>query len=846
MNLPKTYTPKEYEPTIYGLWEAAHAFDPAGHGEPYSVVMPPPNANGSLHLGHALDMNLKDLMVRHARMKGKDAIYIPGADHAGFETWVVYEKELAKKGKSRFDFTRDELYKQVWSFVEEKRGGMELQLRALGVGAAWSHQVYTLDPKVIDVVYATFNKMWQEGLIYRGEKITSYCTLHQTGFADIEVSHKEVKSQLWHINYPLIDKVGEITVATTRPETMLGDTAIAVNPHDERYKDLIGKRAMVPIVKREIPIVADEAVDPSFGSGAVKVTPAHDPVDFEIGQRHTLPMIEVIGQDGKIRPEAHSAYTNMTVEEARARVVAQLKFEEYLVKEEEYSHSVGHCYKCGTVIQPLLMEQWFVSMKPLAEAAIKALKAGKIQFVPGGKQDEVVAYLQNLKDWNISRQIPWGIPIPAFQNVEDHTDWIFDERVSEPEIVVHGKTYRREDDTFDTWFSSSQWPYVVTDATSGGNLSRYFPTTVMETGVDLLRQWVSRMIMMSLYVTGEVPFKTVYFHGMVLDEKGQKMSKSKGNVIDPMEIVAEYGADATRMGIISSRSAALPQAFSRDKCVAARNFCNKLWNIARFIEGKEEELTERTPHPETHADHWVIRQLLQARDQIDAAIVDYRFAEAVETLYHVIWDDVADWYIEASKQHTGQGMRVWVLETCLKLAHPFAPFVSEAIWTTLKWDKQLLAKSAWPGDSDYHEIAAAEFDQIKALVSEARYVNKALEGKRTLLYEHDSLIADAAPLIASLAHLESVELTQQPHGIRLAVPNREAWIKVDEHTLENHKERLEIRLGEVREQINKLKSRLANERYVNSAPKELVQETRESLKEHEKFEEKLEQELEIL
>lgn len=847
MRLAKAYDPKQYEPTIYGLWESSGSFRPTGKGKPYTIVMPPPNANGNLHVGHALTLNLQDILIRYERMKGRDALYIPGADHAGFETWVVYEKKLASEGKSRFDFKRDELYKQVWDFVAAQRGNMELQARALGASASWEHAFFTLDQNVVDTVYDTFKKMWDDKLIYRGERIVNYCTHHQTSFADIEVVHKDEPSKLWKIAYPLFDQISEIVVATTRPETMLGDVAIAVHPEDERYKSLIGSKVFLPIVEKEIPIVADDAIDPSFGTGAVKVTPAHDPTDFEIGERNNLPIVQVIGTDGKITAEAPSEFVGLTTEQARERVLKMLEDGEYLRGEENYTHSVGHCYKCGTIIQPLVMDQWFIKVKPLADKAIEALKADKISFTPSTKKRELIAYFEQLRDWNISRQPAWGIPIPAFQNIRDHEDWIFDTRVDQETIEVDGKTYKREEDTFDTWFSSSQLPFAVTGATTEGELSKYFPTDMMETGFDILRAWVARMIMLSLYVTGEVPFKNVYLHGMVLDEKGQKMSKSKGNVLNPMEVLGEYGSDALRMGIVANRTAGQSQAFSSAKVIAGRNFCNKLWNIARFIEDKLGENPDRTPLPVTLADHWVIRQLTNAQKKIDTDLKAYRFDEASDTVYHVIWDDVADWYIEASKQRTGEGMLAWVLETCLKLAHPFTPFVTETIWTSLKWDDQLLIRSHWPKKQSFSDIAAAQFDQLRALVTEARYVTSELPGgKQTMLYETDSLIDENSELIKQLAKLKEIKHVVQPRGLRLAVANREAWIDIDADTLYEHQAKLEMRLANCREQIMRLEQRLGTESYVKNAPKKIVEESRTILEEQKQLETKLIAELDIL
>ncbi len=848
MKLAKTYNPNEYEPNIYAMWESAGVFRPKGEGTPYSIVMPPPNANGNLHVGHALGSALQDILVRYHRMKGDDAVFIPGADHAGFETWVVYERELEKQGKTRFDYSRDELYAQVWNFVDQKRGDMELQLRALGVGADWEDMVFTLDPKVVETVYGTFNKLWQDGLIYRGERIVNYCTKHQTSFADIEVVHKTEKSKLWRIAYPLLDHIGEIIIATTRPETLLGDTAIAVNPADERYKKLIGTKALLPLVGREIPIIADEYVDASYGTGAVKITPAHDPNDFEMGQRHGLPVEQVIGFDGRMT-NVPAPFDGLTTMEARQQVLEALEREELRRGEEELEHSVGHCYKCDTVIEPMVKEQWFISMRPLADAAIAAIERGDVTFTPANKGEVVIKYLREIKDWNVSRQIPWGIPIPAFQSTTDPSDWIFNTNVNEKEIVVNGTTYRREEDTLDTWFSSGQWPFITTDYLQDGPLAKFYPNAVMETAGDILFFWVARMMMLGLYCTGQVPFRHVYLHGLVLDERGQKMSKSKGNVINPMEAISQYGSDALRMGIIASRSAAQPQAFNTGKVVAARNFCNKLWNIARFIEAQVGDTQPvHVPTPQSMADHWIIRQLSRAGETMEQQLAQYRFAEAAETLYHTVWDDVADWYIEAAKVEQHADMLVWVLDTCLRLAHPFAPFVTETIWQSLSWHNDLLAAAQYPHAEEYNELQAAEFGRLKRLVTEARYVASELPGNEryTLLYMDDALVADNAELVRHLAGLAAVKHTDVARGLRLAASGRDAWLDVSDETLYEHQTNLEKRLVAARNDAAKLEARLANERYTSQAPAHLVEESRQQLANKQALIERLVKELQVI
>ncbi len=852
MKLPKAYEPSEYEPGIYALWETSGSFAPSGQGEPYSIVMPPPNANGNLHVGHGYMIPLQDILVRYHRMQGRDTVWIPGADHAGFETWVVFERNLEATGKSRFDFSRDSLYQMTWDFVHEQRGNMELQLRALGASCDWSSLVFTLDDKVVSTVYDTFKKLWDDKLIYRGERIVNYCTKHQTSFADIEVEFKEDKSHLWHIAYPLADGAGEgeIVVATTRPETMLGDTAVAVHPDDPKYGVLVGKMLKLPLSDREIPIVADEAVELGFGTGAVKVTPAHDPLDFEIGQRHNLEVISVIGYDGLITDNAPEAYRGLTADEARKAVVADLEDVGLIRQIEKYTHQVPHCYKCGSVIQPLVMKQWFMDVQPLAQRAKRAIEQGDIAFTPAQKGEELVRYYDELRDWNLSRQIPWGIPIPAFQNVNDPDDWVFDTRVDQTEIEIDGTTYKRDEDTFDTWFSSGQWPFITTDYLSNGDLARFYPNSVMETGFDILRPWVSRMIMLGLYVTDQVPFNDVYLHGLILDEHGQKMSKSKGNVLNPLEVVNDFGSDALRLGVVMNRSAGQSQAFSPATVVAGRNFCNKLWNIARFIESKAPEAilnpsAVNAATPKTIAEHWVLGRLEAARQQLDDHLAHYRFAEAVDTVYHAIWDDVADWFIEASKQDFTPEFLVHVLDIVLRLAHPFAPFTTETIWTTLHDDDSLLIGQAWPTDFAHDTARAAEFSQIKDLVGEVRFIVAQLPaGKYELMYEQgDQLLSEHGDSMKTLAGLGSVVATSEGKGLRIPSSEHTLWLNISEEMLYEHQTQLEKRLVDTRQEIGNLEGRLSNPSYVDKAPAHLVEESRQALTAKKELERRLVDEL---
>ncbi len=831
--MSKTYEPGEYEGLIYDLWEKSGAFTPKnrGHDGYYSIVMPPPNANASMHIGYELTAVLEDIPARYHRMKGKATLLLPGADHAGFETQAVYEKHLAKEGKSRFDFSREELYGQIWDFVANNRQNFVTQLRSMGASVDWSKFTFTLDQKIVDRAYATFKKMWDEGLIYRGERLVNYCTYHRTGFADIEVEYEEATTPLYYMKY------GPFELATTRPETKFGDTAVAVHPDDERYKEYHGKTVTVEGVNGpfEVMVIADEMVDPDFGTGVVKITPAHSFDDWEVAQRHNLPAVRVINHDGTMNERA-GRFRGMTVMEARKAVVEALKEKGLLIKvDEKYQNRVGKCYKCGTIIEPMLMEQWFVDMQPLALEAIKALEAGKIKFHPTTKQDQLVNYLKGLRDWNISRQIAWGIPIPAFQNVNDSDDWIFDTDVASELIEKNGKTYRRDPDVFDTWFSSSSWPYATLEYPDGEAFKNFYPLSLMETGGEILYPWVSRMVMLGLYVTGDVPFKEVYIHGYVMAEDGSKMSKSKGNTVDPFPVIEQYGSDALRMGIIAGRSPAVNRGYDPRKVEDARNFCNKLWNIARFVEGTIGDNFDKRhdAKPETAADHWILSKLQHAVKKISSDLENYRFAEAYETLYHVVWDDFADWYIEASKSSPNHAVLAFGLETMLKIAHPFAPFVTETIWQTLKWENDsLLITGSWPEIKAGDKAQTASFEALRGVVSEVRAITRNLGlVKPELYYTGSELLERHGQLVKQLARLQRVDEVADGSGLRLTQSTENAWLAVDRETARNYLTKLEQQQTTEALSVERLKARLNNESYVKNAPDKLVRETKHQLKE---------------
>ncbi len=899
MKFTKSYEPGEFEPQIYAQWEKTGVFQPpksaptsADQNDYYSIVMPPPNANGNLHIGHGLTIALEDSLIRYNRLRGKNTWYMPGADHAGFETWVVYERALEKEGHTRFEYSRDELYARVWDFVEKQRGNMELQLRALGASCAWNDLTFTLDENVISRVYRTFEQMWNDGMIYRGEKLVNFCPAHQTAFADIEVEHQDETGHLWDIAYkvssapdqgteynPNIEHT-EIIVSTTRPETLFGDTAVAVNPNDERYQDLIGGFVKLPLTNREIPIIADEHADPEYGTGAVKITPAHDFDDFEVGERHNLPRIQVIGEDGKMLAAAGAEYVGLPALECRKKILEDLEKSGLLRGEKEIQHSVAHCYKCGAVIEPMLKKQWFIDVKKLARTAIEHLEKNEIKFYPRNKKNVLINYLEGLKDWNISRQIPWGIAIPMFHQTEnpDAPEWIFDTRVNLAQIEVGGVTYYRDEDTFDTWFSSSHWPIVCTDWTKERG-SPYYPLNVMETGADILFAWVSRMIMMGLYVTGEVPFKEVYLHGLVLDEHGQKMSKSKGNVINPMDLVTKYGSDAFRLGILRGRSAGMNQAFSENSVISGRNLCNKLWNVARFIQNMVDEAHSDSPvaveilegemnseivnlgqveagnslpySTDNTGEDWICRELTACKEKIEDCFANYRFSEAVEIIYSTIWDKYADWFLETQKIYKNLPLLKVTLEMILKMLHPFAPFVTEAIWQSLSWTDGQLITQKWPSRLKYDPISAANFESLITIVVEVRGTLQSLSGannsKYSLLYGEDSLVDDNQMLLAKLTGVKSVlSAEDQPRGLRLALANHELYLDVPEEVIKAHRENLTEKILAAGRKLDTLNARMMNSNYVDKAPQQLVRQTREQIEEKTALIERMKRELEAI
>lgn len=697
--MDKIYQPQKTEQKIYQLWKKSGYFNPDRlpnkKGKPFCIIMPPPNANAPLHIGHVVFVTLQDIMIRYHRMKGRKTLWLPGTDHAGFETQVVFEKKLKKEGKSGLDMPRDKFYKAVWEYTQKNRKIVKKQLEQLGASCDWSREKFTLDKDIQKIVYKTLEQLWKDGLLYRGKRIVNYCPKHRTAFSDLEVKYKEEKGKLYFVKYICRDQNKSITVATTRPETIPGDVAIAVNPKDRRYKDLIGEIVIEPITKGEIPIISDESVDIDFGTGALKITPAHDSLDFEIGQRHNLEVKETLDFDGCFNKLA-GPLSGLNIIQAREKSVDILRENGALVKEEDYIHEVGHCYKCETIIEPMLMDQWFVAVtkslpntkKSLRDLAVDAVKNKKIKIIPKHFEKVFFHWMKNIKDWNISRQIRWGMPIPAYYCDDCGKSFIKTKGKVLNCIYCKSKNIKKDPDVLDTWFSSGQWPFAtLLTSKDKKDFKTFYPTDVMETGWDILFFWVARMIMFGIYSTKKIPFKTVYLHGLVRDKDRQKMSKSKGNVIDPLEIAKIYGIDAIRMALIIGNTAGSDIVISEEKIRGYRNFANKIWNASRFVLMNLKDFNGKKPVLDAH-DKKFLKNLETIEKKITNHLDNFHFSLAGELIYHYFWHTFADKIIEEMKnrirdnknKEQAQYVLYKILTDCLKMLHPFMPFVTEEIW----------------------------------------------------------------------------------------------------------------------------------------------------------------------
>lgn len=704
--MDKIYDQIKTEKKWYRFWEESGFFKPEINpgGKPFTIILPPPNANADLHFGHAM-MSIEDTLIRYHRMKGEAALWLPGSDHAGIETQVVFEKHLQKEGKSRFDFSREELYQMIWDFVQKNKGNMEEQLRRLGFSVDWSREKFTLDPDIIKLVYQTFKKLFDSGLIYRDYRLVNYCTRDGTSFSDLEVTHVQQKDPLYYLKY------GPFTIATVRPETKFGDSAIAVNPKDKRYKEWVGKEIEAEglLGKFKLKVIADELIDPDFGTGAAKVTPSIDFKDFEMGKKHNLEMKMIVGFDGKLADIA-GPYAGLYVNQARKKVTEDMQKKGLIEKvDEDYTHTVSKCYKCGTTLEPLPLEQWFLNVQSLKQKAIEVVKKGKLKIHPKNFETLYFQWLDNLNDWNISRQPVWGIRIPAW-NCASCDKWTITEGETPQMCLTCGsKNLQQDTDTFDTWFSSGQWPIVTLKTGKKGDFEKFYPTSVMETGYDILKAWVSRMVMLGLYMTGEVPFTDVVLHGLVRDPLGIKMSKSKGNVVSPMEIVDQYGADAARMALVYGTALGHDQNLSHPRLQAMRNFTNKLWNIARFlIDFKPKDALPLAPGQQWNNetieqltnldDKQILQALNQTINKVTEALDQFRFHDGADALYEFIWHQFADIYIESSKKRREEAQPIleYVFRTCLELLHPFMPFITEELWQKLPHEGKSIMITPWP------------------------------------------------------------------------------------------------------------------------------------------------------
>lgn len=697
----KPYNPAEVENRIYKLWEESGYFNPdklpGERMEPFTIIMPPPNANGSLHAGHAVFVTIEDLLIRFQRMRGKRTLWLPGADHAGFETQVVYERQLEKEGRSRFGMDPENLRQEIMAFTLANKSFMEDQLRQLGASCDWSRNKFTLDPDIIQTVYGTFKQLHADGLAYRGERSINWCTKHQTSLSELETITEERVDPLYYMKY------GPFILATVRPETKFGDTAVAVNPNDARYKDWIGKEiefeGLIGPIK--LKVIGDEYVDPEFGTGVVKITPAHDPNDFEVAKRHNLPAVEVIDQYGKLNDKC-GKYAGLRVEEARKRVAEDLEKAGLLEKVDlEYKHAVKKCYKCERVLEPRILPQWFIKMKPLAAPVIDALQKNQVVFYPEHYKKIMLHWLENIEDWNVSRQIVWGIPIPAFYRA--------DEVYVGENPPASGDSWTKETDTFDTWFSSGQWPFAALGYPNSKDFTAYYPTQVMETAGEIIFFWVARMLMLGKYRTGQLPFNTVYLHGLVTAKDGKKMSKSRGNVISPLDLSQKYGTDALRMGLIIGNTPGTSTALYEEKIKAYKLFANKLWNITRFILDATEGTAADALQTPADAQLWEEFQKLQT--EVTKDIEEYRFYMAGEKLYQYVWHHFADQIVEESKpilkgfdeaaKKSRQMLLMNILKNSLRLLHPFMPFITEEIWSSLPRsanEADLLMVEKWPSN----------------------------------------------------------------------------------------------------------------------------------------------------
>ncbi len=853
-NIAKTYNPSEFEDKIYNNWAEKGYFraevDP--DKEPFTIVIPPPNVTGQLHMGHALDQTLQDILIRYKRMQGYNALWIPGTDHAGIATQIKVEESLrVNEGLTRYDLGREAFLERVWDWKKHFGDRIINQLKKIGSSCDWDRERFTMDEGCSKAVREVFVNLYNKGLIYQGSKIINWCPHCITALSDAEVEHEEQAGHFWHIKYPIKDSDGYVVIATTRPETLFGDTAVAVNPEDERYADLIGKKLILPLVGREIPVIADEYVDKEFGTGCVKITPAHDPNDFEVGKRHDLEQIKVMNDDATMNSYA-GKYEGMDRYECRKAMIIDLEAQGLLVEVEEHSHNVGTCYRCGTTVEPIISKQWFVKMPPLAEPAIEAVKNGDIQFVPERFSKTYMNWMENVYDWCISRQLWWGHRIPAFY-CEDCGETI----VCKEDITVcpHcGGKVKQDEDVLDTWFSSALWPFSTLGwPEKTADLDYFYPTSVLVTGYDIIFFWVSRMIFSGLENIGKVPFKHVFLHGLVRDSQGRKMSKSLGNGIDPLEIIDQYGADALRFTLATGNAPGNDMRFYMERVEASRNFANKIWNASRFTlmnlditENKLPDISELQLE-----DKWIISKYNSVCREVTENLDKFELGIALSKLYDFIWENFCDWYIELVKPRlfdkenptgkTAQYVLTYVLSGTMKLLHPFMPFITEEIWQHLPHDGESIMISDYPKYNPELDFPADEknMELIMGAISAVRNrraemnVPPSKKAKIIVVTENFDVFQKGAVFFEKLASASETEVTSDKSGIdsscvNIVVDSAEIFIPMGELVDKSKElERLNAEKKKLEGEIKRVEGKLSNEGFVAKAPQKVIDEEKE-------------------
>ncbi len=850
--LAKAYEPREVEDRIYDFWLQGGYFhaevDP--EKKPYTIVIPPPNITGQLHMGHALDETIQDILIRFKRMQGYSALWLPGTDHASIATEAKIVEAMKKEGLTKEDVGREGFLERAWDWKAKFGGRIVEQLKKLGSSCDWERERFTLDEGCSEAVKEVFVRLYEKGLIYRGERIINWCPHCKTSISDAEVEFDEHDGNFWHLRYPLTDGTGELRLATTRPETLLGDTAVAVHPDDERYQAYVGKTVTLPLVGREIPVVADEYVEMDFGTGVVKITPAHDPNDFEVGLRHNLPVINVM-DEGAVINENGGKYQGMAREEARKAIVKDLDEGGYLVKVEPIKHNVGSCYRCGTVVEPRVSKQWFVKMEPLAKPAIDVVREGKIRLIPERMEKIYYNWMENIKDWCISRQLWWGHRIPAWY-CADCGETIVAKNTPEKCPKCGGSHLHQDEDTLDTWFSSALWPFSTLGwPEKTPELSYFYPTDTLVTGYDIIFFWVARMIFSGLEHMGDIPFKTVFFHGLVRDAQGRKMSKSLGNGIDPIEVIEKYGADALRFTLVTGNSPGNDMRFTEEKLESSRNFANKIWNAARFIHMNIDGFDVKNELPEslTLEDQWIVSALNTVTKEVTENLEKYELGIAVQKLYDFIWDQFCDWYIELAKtrlmakDETSVGARqvlVWTFTSILKLMHPFMPYITEEIWQTMPHEGEALMVADYPQYNEKYAYPQAEAEMHRIMEAIRAIRNRRAEmnvppSRKAKVYVASSFeetFRKGAQFVARLAYASEVEVGEAfsiPGAVTIVTADAKVYIPMDELVDKKAElKRLNKELETAQKQLDQVNAKLNNPGFTGKAPANVVEGARQN------------------